>query len=205
VILLVAGTLGSGVILINFASKEKSASALQEEPALDSHGHPIAANVSSAALDNLIDKAAPSFQLVDRDGKIYSSESLRGKNVVLFFNEGLMCYPACWNQIVAFSNDERFGGDDTVVLSVVIDSAEEWQQAIKKMPELAKATVVFDNGASVSNKFGMLKTASSMHYGAFPGHTYVLMDKEGLVRHVFDDPNMALHNDQLSAELKKLN
>lgn len=204
VILFVAGVVGLGIMLISFANREEPA-VVQGEPAVDSHGHPIAANVSSASFDNLMNKVAPSFELADRDGNVFSSENLRGKNVVLFFNEGLMCYPACWNQIVAFDADERFKKDDTVVLSVVIDSPAEWQQAIRKMPELAGATVVFDKGASVSNKFGMLKTASSMHYGSFPGHTYVIIDKEGAVRYVFDDPNMALRNDQLSEELKKLN
>lgn len=49
----------------------------------------------------------------------------------------------------------------------------------------------------------MLKTSSSMHYGSLPGHTYVIIDKEGMVRHVFDDPNMSIHNDQLVAEISK--
>ena len=47
-----------------------------------------------------------------------------------------------WNQIVAFSKDDRFKNDDIVTLSVVVDSKESWQQAIDKMPELAQATVV---------------------------------------------------------------
>ena len=116
-----------------------------------------------------------------------------------------MCYPACWNQIVALGKDERFKNADVVVLSVVVDLPEEWQKAIEKMPELAEATVVFDKGAAVSSKFNMLKAKSSMHYGSLPGHTYVIIDKEGIVRHVFDDSNMAIHNDKLVEEIVKLN
>lgn len=160
---------------------------------------------AAAPLNGLVNKPAPNFALADKDGKIYSLNELRGKNIILFFNEGLMCYPACWNQIVALAKDERFKNTDTVVLSVVVDSPEEWQKAIAQMPELAQATVVFDKDATVSKKLGMLKTTSSMHYGLFPGHTYVLIDKEGIVRYVFDDPNMGIHNDQLIAELEKLN
>ncbi len=175
-------------------------------PAVDQHGHPMAGGASASFdLNELMDKSAPEFSLTDKDGKVYSSENLRGKNVILFFNEGLMCYPACWDQIVALAKDARFKNADTVVLSVVVDPPEEWQKATKQMPELAEATVVFDKGAEASNKFGMLKTASSMHPGSLPGHSYTVIDKEGIIRYVLDDPNMAIRNDQLAAELSKLN
>lgn len=171
----------------------------------DSHGHNTAAKSSVALLNNLVGKPTPAFSFADRDDRIYSADNLRGKNVVLFFNEGLMCYPACWNQIVSLSKDERLKNNDTVILSVVVDSKNDWQKAIDKMPELALATVVFDNGAVVSNQFGALSTPSSMHPGSLPGHTYIVIDKEGMVRYVFDDPNMGIRNDQLIEELKKLN
>ena len=174
-------------------------------PAVDEHGMPIAANTSAQPLNELVNKSAPDFALADKDGKIYSLNELRGKNIILFFNEGLMCYPACWNQIVALARDERFKNTDTVVLSIVIDQPEEWQKAVKQMPELAEATVVFDKDAMISKQLGVLTTASSMHYGLFPGHTYVVIDKEGIIRYVFDDPNMGIRNDQLATELSKLN
>ncbi len=155
-------------------------------------------------LNALVGQTAPDFSLKDRDGKAYTRDGLKGKNVILFFNEGLMCYPSCWNQIVALAQDKRFNPNKTVVLSVVTDSAPEWQSAIKKMPALGEATVVFDAGGVVSNSFGMLKTASSMHYGQYPGHSYLVIDKEGIVRHVLDDPNMGIHNDQIVDEVKKL-
>lgn len=176
-------------------------------PALDQHGHPLAAKISATPFnpDKLINKPAPDFALADKDGKIYSLNELRGKNIILFFNEGLMCYPACWSQIAALAQDERFKNADNIVLSVVADPPGEWQRAIDKMPELAEATVVFDTNAEISKKFNMLTTASSMHYGSLPGHTFVLIDKEGIIKHIFDDPNMSIHNDQLAAEIGKLN
>lgn len=77
--------------------------------------------------------------------------------------------------------------------------------SLSSAAELAKATIVFDNGASVSKEFGALTVASSMHYGRFPGHTYVVLDKEGVVRYVLDDPQMAIRNDQIINELSKIN
>jgi len=72
------------------------------------------------------------------------------------------------------------------------------------LPLSSPATVVFDKDATVSKQFGLLAVASSMHPGSLPGHTFVLIDKEGVVKHIFDDPNMGIHNDQLVAELNKL-
>ena len=44
-----------------------------------------------------------------------------------------------------------------------------------------------------------------MHKGQFPGHTYLIIDKEGIVRFIKDDVQMAVRNDELKAELEKLN
>lgn len=187
-------------LMIYGGSKNKTGA-----PVVDQHGMPIVTNTSAASLNELVNKSTPDFALADRNGKSYSLNELRGKNIILFFNEGLMCYPACWNQIVSLARDDRFKSDDIVTLSVVVDSPEDWQAAIKKMPELAEATIVFDKDMTISKRFNMLTTASSMHYGSFPGHTYVLIDKEGVIKHVFDDPNMSIHNDQLAAEIAKLN
>lgn len=160
---------------------------------------------SSGPLNDLIGKRVPRFSLQDRNGTTYSSDSLKGKNVTLFFNEGIMCYPACWNQMVALATDSRFNNANTVALSVVIDSPSDWQSAIAKMPDLGKATVLFDSSKSVSQSFGMLTVPSSMHYGSYPGHSFVVADKQGIVRAVFDDPNMAIDNDRVYADLEKLN
>jgi peroxiredoxin len=170
------------------------------------HFHPSSVNSNSEKLNNLLGKTAPSFDLTDIEGNAYSLENLKGKKVVLFFNEGLMCYPACWNQIAALSQDERFNKDgDVVALSIVVDSKDDWQKAIDQMPELKGAKVLFDRGAAISKKFGVLNLSSSMHPGSLPGHTFVVLDKEGTVRWIFDDPNMGIRNDQLAAEIAKLN
>lgn len=153
--------------------------------------------------NSLVGKPLPAVELKDKDGKSYDLASLKGKNVVLFFNEGLMCYPACWNQMVAFGKDVRFNSGDTVALSVVVDSPQDWQKAIDKMPDLTKATTLFDKGATSSHHLGILSMGSSMHTGQLPGHTYILLDKQGVVREVFDDANMGVNNDMLAEKISK--
>ncbi len=167
------------------------------------HGGPsIAAN--SDALNSLIGKLMPNIQLSDKDGKVFTVADFKGKNTVLFFNEGLMCYPACWNQIAAFGSDERFNSDQIQAISVVVDSAKDWQTAEARMPQLAKANTMFDANANASRQLGLLATNSSMHRGSLPGHTYIVLDKDAVVRYVFDDPNMAIANDMLFGKIEEL-
>lgn len=151
----------------------------------------------------LIGQPLPAMQLTDKIGKPYALENLKGKNAVLFFNEGIMCYPACWNQIAAFGTDPRFNSPDTVAMSVVIDSPKDWEKAGEKMPDIAKATILFDQNAQASRQLGLLSAHSSMHAGSMPGHTYLLLDKQGVVREVFDDANMGVNNNLLMDKISE--
>lgn len=159
----------------------------------------------STALNSWIGKPMPGIQLTDKDGKTYTADSFKGKSTVLFFSEGLMCYPACWNQIAQFGTDQRFNTGQVQAISVVVDSASEWQKAISKMPDLAKASTLFDNGGNASRQLGLLSLPSSMHKGSLPGHTYIVLDKDGIVRYVNDDPNMAIANDTLMNKIAEFN
>lgn len=167
---------------------------------------PAAGSPASAGnLNSLVGKPMPITKLFDKDGKLYSLDSLKGKNVVLFFNEGIMCYPACWNQVAQLGIDSKLNNQDTLAFSVVTDQPSQWQQAMQKMPDLAKATILFDQGGNVSRSLGLLTAASSMHKGSSPGHSYIVLDKQGVVRFVYDDPNMAINNDMISQKIAAFN
>ncbi|MDD5463632.1 MAG: redoxin domain-containing protein [Candidatus Moranbacteria bacterium] len=155
-----------------------------------------------STFQSLVGKPAPSFTLSDRSGNTITNDNLKGKKVLLFFNEGLACYPACWNQMLEFNKDERLKQDDTVILSVVTDTVNSWQQATEKMSDLATINVAFDKGG-VSKDFGATTVPSTMHEGV-PGHSYVIIDKDGVVRWVLDDPKMAINNGEIYAQLSKL-
>lgn len=172
----------------------------------DTSGQNSSANQSTnpAALKTLMDKPAPGFTLEGYDGNKITLSSLKGKNVVLFFSEGLICYPACWNQIAAFGKNKEFANKNTVVLTIVNDPKDDWKGAVEKMPELAEATVLLDTDKKVSIAYNMLSLSSSMHKGQLPGHTYVVIDKKGIVRYVFDDPQMGIRDQELIAEIDKL-
>ena len=156
------------------------------------------------AASGVIGEKAPDFSLPDINGKMVKLSDLKGKNVILFFNEGQMCYPACWNQIEALGSDSRFDSTNTVAYSIVVDAPSQWQDIENQMPQYKKARILFDTGRSVSSAYGVLSLASSMHPGIYPGHTYFVVDKNGVIRFFLDDPNMAVRNDQLANELIKL-
>lgn len=166
------------------------------------HGAPKPADTN--VFNGLLNNPAPDFTLESYDGRKITLSQLKGKNVVLFFNEGIMCYPACWNQIAAFGKDREFAANDAVVLSINVDAKNDWAGAVKKMPELAAGTVLLDTQRSVSSAYGVLTTESSMHRGQYPGHSYVIVDKEGMVRFIWDDPQMAVRNKEILAEVAKL-
>lgn len=159
-------------------------------------------NKPNTKLDVLLDKPSPQFSLQDRNKNIYTNDNLKGKNVALFFSDGLACYPACWQQIAAFATDPRFNNADTVALSVVLESPEDWKKTTLKMDGIDKANIVFDKGGQISRAFGMTTVRSVMHQGRL-GHTYVIIDKQGIIKYVYDDPSMAIRNDQIFAELEK--
>ena len=188
-----------------FLFKNSPNKTVADSSTVDHHSGGTSVSVNSKQLNSLVGKPLPDIQLVDKDGKTYTTESLKGKYTVLFFNEGLMCYPACWNQIAGFGSDARFDTDQIQAMSVLVDPSRDWQRAIDKMPELATAKTLFDVGANVSEKLGLLTLPSSMHRGSLPGHTYILLDKEGIVRFVKDDPNMAIANDMLIKKISEFN
>ncbi|MFZ3077382.1 MAG: peroxiredoxin family protein [Candidatus Aenigmatarchaeota archaeon] len=151
-----------------------------------------------------VGQKAPDFSLEGIDGKITKLSDYKGKNVVLFFNEGSMCYPACWDQMAEFGNDERFSSNNAATFSILVDSKSEWQKIIAQVPKLEKAKILFDTSKSVSKSYDVLSLSSSMHRGSFPGHTYFIIDKEGVIRYTLDDIQMAIRNDKLASEIAKL-
>ncbi len=153
---------------------------------------------------DLIGKPAPDFQLSAYDGSTVSLNSLKGKTTILFFNEGIVCYPACWNQVAALGTDKEFNNDKVTTLSIVPDQQGEWASAIQRQPDLGKETLLIDSGLKMSQDYGVLNLESSMHKGVKPGHTYVIIDKNSIVRYTYDDPTMGIQNPMMKKEINTL-
>lgn len=159
---------------------------------------------SPDSLNSMVGKPAPDFSLQDQNGKSFKLSDMRGKKVVLFFNEGIMCYPACWNQMASLGADSKLNSKQVVSASIVNDQVDQWTQALKKMPELGKGTILLDTDKKVSQRYGMLSLPSSMHRGSMPGHTYLVIDENGIVRYTLDDPQMGIRNGEIIKEVDKI-
>ena len=202
---LALGIIGIFALFASSGGKSPQQREVQEVSSDASNHHKPPPPPDDSKFEALLDTPAPEFSLKSYDGQDVSLSSFKGKNVVLFFSEGAMCYPSCWDQIVSFEkNAKEFAQEQAVVLTVVVDSKQEWQKAVLQMPALAKATVLLDIGGRVSTEYGMLTLASSMHRGQFPGHTYVVVDKDGIIRALLDDEQMGINDDKLLAELAKI-
>ena len=205
---LIASGISNDKVIIKTAEKyginsvvESKRAAVQAELARQ---NPDAFPKGKLSFFNAVGQNAPDFSLESIEGATAKLSDYKGKNVVLFFTEGSMCYPACWDQMSSFGNDERFNNEDTVVLSITPDQRSEWQKIIQKVPKMSKAKILFDSTRAVSSAYDVLSLASSMHKGSYPGHTYFIVDKEGIIRYTMDDPKMALRNDELFSELNKI-
>ncbi len=168
----------------------------------DHHGN----SVPAASTQSLkVGDSAPDFNLESVSGERVKLGDYNGKNLVIFLTEGSMCYPSCWDQMLALATDKRFNNDDNSVISIVVDSKQEWEGIIaKKAPRLSVAEILLDTDKKVSLEYGALFMESSMHKGSFPGHSYFIIDKEGIVRYIFDDPQMRINNEALAKELETL-
>ncbi len=167
----------------------------------------------SVTFQQAIGNRAPDFSMQGLNGTTVKLSDYRGKNVLLFFSEGGMCYPACWDQMASLATDPRFNNNNTVVFPIVLDQRMDWVGILNNVSGLAKinltglekAKILFDTDRSAANAYGVLNLPSSMHPGIEPGHTYFLIDKNGIIRYALDDPQMGINNDKVAVALSSLN
>lgn len=164
----------------------------------------VGGSSQSVSFSGAIGKEAPDFSLQSIDGTTVKLSDYQGKVVVLFFSEGAMCYPACWDQIAALASDKRFNNENVVAFAVVVDPKGTWEEIARKVPQLSNAEILFDTTKSVSSTYDVLSLPSSMHKGSTPGHTYVVVDKNGVIQYALDDPTMAIRNDEIASVVEGL-
>ena len=124
-------------------------------------------------------QAAPAFSLAASTGGKVSLSAYRGKNVLLFFQEGLTCQ-TCWNQITDLQKHAarlRAAGISQII-SITGDPAGPITQ---KAHDMGLTTpVLSDPGLAVSraysaNKYGMMGASRD-------GHTFILVGPNGVIR-----------------------
>ncbi len=128
---------------------------------------------------------AAGFTLASTSGRSVSLSDYRGRDVLLYFNEGVGC-DACFYQMVELEKHAtELAQAGLTVLPVVANPAEQVQGELARFG--IRTPYLVDEGTRVSQEYGML--GQGMHAN-LPGHGFVLIDGSGQVRWKMEYPSM---------------
>ena len=126
-----------------------------------------------------VGSVAPDFTLPSQSGEMVSLEDFLGHRPVVLFFYPKDDSPGCTKQVCAFRDDyEEFGRLDAEVIGISSDSVESHRSFSAK--HHLPYTLVSDEGGKVRRLYGVPNTL-----GLFPGRVTYVIDREGVVRHVF--------------------
>ena len=146
---------------------------------------------------------APQFSLPADDGSVVTRESLRGKNVVLYF------YPkddtsGCTKEACDFRDAfPRFGKGDAEVIGVSPDSIESHRKFKKKYQ--LPFRLLADESHKLADAFGVWKE-KSMYGRKYMGveRTTAIIDRNGRVARIFPKVRVPGHVQEVEAALREL-
>lgn len=143
---------------------------------------------------------APAFS--ERDvvtGALVTSSSLRGRNVLLFFSEGVMCQ-ACFEQIRSLqARAAELRRRRLVLVNVTTDPPGVLRQAASAYR--ITTPLVSDENRDMSRAYDVL--GQGMHPDS-AGHTFVLVDRSGRIRWRNDYGTMFVQPATLLAQLPRV-
>ncbi len=123
---------------------------------------------------------APEFALTSVNGTSFDLNSYLGKSdVLLFFNEGLTCSPCLQQMVDIDRNYSALSGMGVTVVSITTNSMSDMRTWAQNNG-ITKMMVLSDQSLQVDQEYTTLY-AGSMHAGSAPGHTFILVGKDGNV------------------------
>jgi peroxiredoxin Q/BCP len=142
---------------------------------------------------------APDFTLRDQDGEPVSLSDYRDRsNLVLFFYPKDFS-PGCTRQACSFRDSyEDFTDLGAMVIGVSGDSVESHKEFLDTY--LLPFTLLSDPDSQARSLYGATKG-----FGLLPGRYTYIIDKGGVVRHVFtSETNMQRHVDEALRILREI-
>ena len=122
---------------------------------------------------------APHFALPSQTGEMVSLEDFVGRKPVVLFFYPKDDTPGCRTEACAFRDDyEQFGMLDAEVVGISSDFVES-HRSFAENHDLP-FTLLSDEGGKVRQLYGVPSTL-----GLLPGRVTYVIDREGVVRHVF--------------------
>lgn len=159
---------------------------------------PTGVNIRTLAVGSI----APTFSGTDAlTGKAIDASTLAGKNVLYFFNSGSTCQ-ACMVEAESLQEDNSlFKKADITLVMVTNDSVP----ALVAAARVDKLTIpmVADPTGELTTRFGAV--GGGMNMGANTAdHSFIMVDKKGVVRFHQDFPSMWITPAALLKELPKM-
>ena len=122
---------------------------------------------------------APDFSLLTQSGEQVDLMNFIGERPIVLYFYPKDDTPGCTKQACAFRDDyEGFGNLDAEVIGISSDSVESHRSFAAKHD--LPYTLLSDEERKVRKLYGVPNTL-----GIFPGRVTYVIDREGIVRHVF--------------------
>jgi peroxiredoxin Q/BCP len=126
-----------------------------------------------------VGSVAPDFTLPSQAGEMVSLKDFSGRKPVVLFFYPKDDSPGCTKEVCAFrDNFEEFSKLDVQVIGISSDSVESHRRFAAKHD--LSFPLLSDEGGNIRRLYEVPKT-----FGLFPGRVTYVIDKEGVVRHVF--------------------
>lgn len=124
--------------------------------------------------------SAPDFTLPDQTGQSVTLSGFRGQKAVVLYFYPKDDTPGCTTESCSFRDSyQDFQAAGAEVIGISSDSPESHQKFAGKYN--LPFTLVSDQGAQVRKAYGVPATL-----GLLPGRVTYVIDKAGIVRHVFN-------------------
>jgi thioredoxin-dependent peroxiredoxin len=122
---------------------------------------------------------APDFVLPSQTGEIVSLDDFIGKKPVVLFFYPKDNTPGCTKQACTFRDaQDQFEKLDVEVIGISSDSVKSHRSFAERYS--LPFTLLSDEGGRVRRLYGVANT-----FGLFPGRVTYVIDREGIVRHIF--------------------
>ena len=143
---------------------------------------------------------APAFAVNDVvSGRRLTSSSFKGRNTLLFFSEGVMCQ-ACLQQIQSLEDiSDQLAKRHLALVSITPDSPGQLRQAVAEYE--IRTPLLSDESRRMSTDYDVL--GLGMH-ADMPGHTFILVDRRGMIRWRHDYKEMFVPTDKLLKAIPKI-
>ena len=149
-----------------------------------------------------VNQPAPSFKLTGDDKNIYSLESFKGRNLVIYF------YPrnntsVCTLESCGFRDFyQQFKDLNTEIVGISRDDIESHQKF--KAEHHLPFILLSDPNGMTCDAYGVSDEKTGKAYYGIVRSTFII-DKGGMIRHIWRDVSIAGHIDQVLKSIRMFN